>query len=228
MSRNVSSLFPREAAKNISAVPFTQVAAGSARRPDWALAAGESPELDMGSDAAAVVRDAELAEAHATGVQEGRARALAEVQQLRDRLESSVAQLAAVRDNVMQRSEEDLVDLALCIAEQLVSGDPEARARFTRNMATQALALLDKAETIRLRVHPNERGAVEIVIQNGGAEVARRVTIVDDISVGAGGVIAECDLGRIDASFMEALRNIERGMKPGATQLRLAAVGADT
>jgi flagellar biosynthesis/type III secretory pathway protein FliH len=154
-------------------------------------------------------------------VEEGRAAAMAEMAQLRDRLENSVGQLGAVRDSIMARSEDDLVDLALLIAEALVSGDADARQRFTRDMARQALQLLDKAEAIRLRVHPNERGGVEAAVQSAGADVARRVTIIDDISVGAGGVIAECELGRVDASFAEALRNIARGLKPGGASLRL-------
>ena len=217
-SRRVSNLFGEGSGASVAPVAFAQVARAVPRRPEWAVGA----DGDASIDGAAVVRDAEIAEAHAQGVQEGRAAVLAEMSQLRARLETSIAQLGAVRDSVMARSEDDLVDLALLIAENLVTGDPDARLRFTRTMATQALQLLDKAETIRLRVHPSERAGVEAAVTSAGADVARRVSIIDDISVGTGGVLAECELGRVDATFAEALRNIARGLKPGATSLRLA------
>ncbi len=217
-SRRVSNLFGEGSSASVAPVAFAQVARAVPRRPEWALGA----DGDASIDGAAVVRDAEIAEAHAQGVQEGRAAVLAEMSQLRSRLETSIAQIGSVRDSVMMRSEDDLVDLALLIAENLVTSDPEARLRFTRTMAAQALQLLDKAETIRLRVHPSERAGVEAAVTSAGADVARRVSIIDDISVGAGGVLAECELGRVDATFAEALRNIARGLKPGATNLRLA------
>lgn len=230
MSRNVSSLFSGEAARDVAPVSFAQVARSGARRPDWAMGSGGGSNLlenDASMDAAAVLRDSELSEAHAAGVQEGRNQVHAEVAAMRERLDNSIAQLGSVRDSILSRTEDDLVELALLIAENLVTGDNEARAKFTRNMASQALALLDKAEAIRLRAHPNERAAVEAAVQSAGSEVSRRVQVVDDISVGAGGVIAECDLGRVDASFAEALRNIARGMKPESVSLRLAAVGTE-
>ncbi len=228
MSRNVSNLFSGENVHDVTPVAFTQVAHGGARRPDWATAGGAAThDNDVAVDAAAVLRDAELAEAHASGVEEGRKQVHAEVAAMRERLDNSIAQLGSVRDNILSRTEDDLVELALLIAENLVSGDAEARARFTRNMASQALALLDKAEAIRLRVHPNERAGAEAAVQSAGSETASRVQIVDDISVGAGGVIAECDLGRVDASFAEALRNIARGLTPENVNPRLAAVGTE-
>ena len=216
-TRRVSSLFGEAVPAPVAPVAFASVPRAVPRRPDWALGAEEDRALEGTGP-----RDVELAEAHARGVEEGRAAVLAETAQLRARLEGSIAQIGAIRDSVMARSEDDLVDLALLIAESLVTGDPEARLRFTRGMASQALQLLDKAETIRLRVHPSERAGVDQAVQSAGADVARRVSIIDDISVGAGGVIAECELGRVDATFAEALRNIARGLKPGVTNLRLA------
>jgi len=218
VSRNVSSLFGEGSPRNVSTVPFARVEPVTPRRPEWAVGADAEVEVD----GAAVARDAAILAAHHEGVEEGRAAALAETAQLRERLENSIAQLGAVRDSIIARSEEDLVELALLIAEVLVSGDPDARQRFTRAMASQALQLLDKAEVIRLRVHPSERAGVDAAVQSAGADVARRVTVIDDISVGAGGVLAECELGRVDATFAEALRNVARGLKPGASSLRLA------
>ncbi len=144
--------------------------------------AGPSPEEVQALEAAA----------HARGLEEGRAQALAEVEADREReaelLRHLVIELRALKDDA-GRFFEPLRRLALAIAEQLVRGELQVSGEAISQIVRQTLSALDAASAdVVVELHPDD------------AEV----------------------LSAMKPAFLEGLRlQPERGLHRGSVRLRL-------
>ncbi len=147
---------------------------------------------------------------------EGIRRARATVSAIMDRYHGAIAELELLRDRVLLESEEDLVELALQIAREVLGGEVEARREFTARMVAFALKTLRAADSITLRIGPTDLEALrkkhpELVSEQSV------VRVVEDVNLSLGGVVAECDIGRVDASIEGRLREAGRQLRGGAS-----------
>jgi len=129
------------------------------------------------------------------------------VETLLARYEGAIEELELVRERVMADSEVDVVNLALLVAREAIGGEPETRADFTRRMVEHCLSLLRSADRITLRVGPSDLDAIGTIEHQSGNE-QRVVRIIEDSSISLGGVVAECSLGRVDATFERRVSDI--------------------
>jgi flagellar assembly protein FliH len=149
------------------------------------------------------------AEAYELAYAEGLQKAQSQVDAIVEKFHQGIASLELLRDQICRETEEQLVELALIIAREVINSDPEGRRAFTNQMVDEALNHLREAQTITLRMSPDDIAAVrqrhpELAKGNG---VLR---IVEDRVCELGGVIAETDMGRIDASVERRLSEVAR------------------
>ena len=162
----------------------------------------EDPEAEL-----ARIRQA----AYREGYQEGLQRGGETIQAIVEKYQQSMMELETVRDEILVQTEQDLVDLSLLVAEQVLATDVEAARDFTVRMAEHVLKLLRDADTVTLRVGPKDMEQ----IQKRHPEMISDKTVVrilEDPSIQVGGVKAECNLGRVDATIQRRLTDIAENL----------------
>ena len=120
-------------------------------------------------------------------------------------------ELETVRDEMLVQTEQDLVDLSLLIAEQILAADTEGARDFTLRMTEHVLKLLRDADMITLKVGPKD---MEQVKKRHPEMVSDKtvVRLIEDPSIQVGGLIAECNLGRVDATIQRRLTDIAESL----------------
>lgn len=153
-----------------------------------------SPEDDAQGKAEA---DAETMRRSA--YQEGMALARQESEALALRYRQSIEELAHTREQVVRSCEQDLVRLALTIAREVLMADVPGREHFTQRMVEHALTLMGDAQTMTLRLAPQDLAAM----RQHKPEILRRQGLnwVEDTGVAMGGVVVEADRGKLDATI---------------------------
>jgi flagellar biosynthesis/type III secretory pathway protein FliH len=179
------------------------------RRPAWVSDCDQSPRSFLLALAGGrpAPRDPRT-EARQAGYEEGLQLARASVEATVQKYQQGIAQLGALRDQICRESEKQLVELALHIARSIIQADLEARRDFTVQMVSHAMGLLREAQSITLRVSPTDAAAVRKAFPDLGA--GRGVRLVEDRACDLGGVVAEADLGRIDARAERRLAEVAR------------------
>ena len=160
----------------------------------------EDPEVEL-----ARIRQA----AYREGYDEGLKRGKETIDAIVDRYQGAMMQLETLRDEILVETEGDLVNLAILIAQQVLCVEHDLAREFTERMAERALKTLRDADHITLKVGPTDLEQVrrrhpEFI---GNETVVR---LVEDPSIEVGGVVAECNLGRVDARIETRLLEIAR------------------
>jgi flagellar assembly protein FliH len=155
-----------------------------------------------------------LAEAREAALRTERERVAAETADLAETLRRAAQGLESARAGLVAAGERDLLRLALRIAEKIVraeigSGRPVAPAAVRR-----ALELTASRRDVRVRVHPEDRAAVEAVLPDLRRQLADlgRVALEDDPAVSRGGAVVVTPEGSVDADVRTQLEEIERGL----------------
>ena len=152
------------------------------------------------------VREAEGARAvaveagFAAGLAEGRARAAAEV-----------VRGAAERDRLLRDCGEELLSLAVEIAERILAREVRPGVDGVA-AAERALALVRGRPRVSLRASPGDVAALR-----GGGVLSGpgRVRLIADPELGAGEVIVEADGARVDGRFGAQLAELRRAVAEG-------------
>lgn len=168
------------------------------------------------ADPVEVSHEVQIAEAYKQAYEEGLRRGKSTVESLIETYHQSIAEVEMLRDQILAQTEGELVELALRIAQQVLATDVETQRDFTTRMADHALRLLREADAVTLRVGPTDKQAIEAKHPELLAE-ATVIRIVEDASIKLGGVVAECNLGQVDAT-------LESRLQQAATQLREAVI----
>ncbi len=160
-------------------------------------------------------------EGHAEGLAEGRAAGLAEVrQQFAEEQAPLVSALEAMLEDFENRREQlylaarrDVVVLAIAIARR-ICGKLDTMASFTSDGAVEAcreaLELAGEATRVEVRVHPADLQAVKRLTESLAAAVesSRHVRVLEDASVGRGGVELETVASKVDARVASRVERI--------------------
>jgi flagellar assembly protein FliH len=127
-----------------------------------------------------------------------------------DRLTAAVADIAAMRGEVIQRAEADTVRLAIEIARRVLhrelTVDPNALKALTR----AALQKLQSQEIHSVRVHPDLEKPVRASLQDNGR--GQGIEVITDPSQPPGGILFDIGRGTLDASVGTQLDEIVRGL----------------
>lgn len=132
-----------------------------------------------------------------------------------ERVVAQYASVLAAAEREARSSERDIVALALDVARNVLAAEVTTSPAAIESIARRALARVRRARSVVLRVHPDDL-AYALEHARGwlapGAEPAV-FEVVDDASVDRGGVVVECDLGRIDARIESQLKAIARALE---------------
>lgn len=147
--------------------------------------------------------------------EEGYAAGLAAAQEtiatMNSRYQEAIQELKAAQEEIRSVTETDVVNLALLISREAVRNDSSARKHFTEKMVTHCLSQLRSADKITLRVHAEDLNNVKEQYPDLISDETV-VRLVADSSLELGGVIAECSLGRVDASFDRRITDIAQNL----------------
>ena len=154
------------------------------------------------------------------GQQAGREQALQEVtarlQALVQRLEQAAEEALRRRDRALALAEEDVVKLALAVAERLVrrevAAGPEVTAAVVRSVLQEMPAAAAGRVVVRLNPDEHQMLAVAWTAGRPGELGPVHVEWVADPGVEPGGCVIETEMGTIDAGLETRLTQLASGL----------------
>ncbi|HEX4007607.1 MAG TPA: FliH/SctL family protein [Acidobacteriaceae bacterium] len=148
------------------------------------------------------------------GQEKGRAAALGEQAAWRRQMEGALAggleELCARREEYLARVEQEVVRLALAIAERILHREAQMDPLLLAGAVRVALGQLAESTEVRLRVPPEQLEMwVEMLRLMPGLPL--RPEVVGDAGLGAAEAVLEAGLGTVDLGVRGQIAEIERG-----------------
>ena len=171
------------------------------------------PRVDM----AAVEREAFL-KGYAQGEKAGGEAAGTHVEAMVRRLAESIEELATLRGEILRRSEQQTVQLALTIAQRLVQREISLDRSVLVGMAHAALDRLADHAAATIRLPPEDYAAVATGLSAHTPHA--HVQVVADASVSLGGCVVQSDFGFMDVSHQAQFDELTRVMLDAGAQPR--------
>lgn len=145
------------------------------------------------------------------GHEEGFAAGKEEVGRLVDRLNTILSTAINKRNQIIDESETQLINLVLLVARKVVKVISENQKNVVINNVVQALRKLKSRGDVAIRVNLAD---LELTTENTKefmrmVENVNSITILEDSTVERGGCIIETDFGEIDARINSQLKEIE-------------------
>jgi flagellar assembly protein FliH len=165
-------------------------------------------------DFAALERDA-FVKGYAQGERAGTEAAAARSEAMIRRLARTLDELALLRGDMIQKSERQLVQLAIAIARRIIFRELTIDRTLLSAMARVALDRLGESASATIRVHPADHAA--ITAQGAAHVTTGAVRVVADHLVPRGGCIVQSDFGLIDV-----------GLEAQLTELSVLLLGDET
>jgi flagellar assembly protein FliH len=140
----------------------------------------------------------------AAALEEARKRFAEEQTALTVALGDLLGAFGARREELYLAARRDVVVLAMAIAQRIVSrlaGMADAAPEMAAEACRQALELVGEATEAVIRVHPDDRRALEQIAEglSRAVQSSRHLRLVEDPSVGRGGVVVETADCAVDA-----------------------------
>jgi flagellar assembly protein FliH len=175
------------------------------RAPRPAAAPGEPAADDHLTRRAEMERDA-FVKGDAQGERAGLVAGVKRTDAVLRRLGETIDELAGLRRQILQHSEQQLVQLALALARRIVRRELVADEELLGALARVALERLGEARPATIRLNPEDfaRSTVGRLEQWAAAHVS----VVSDPSVNRGGCLVESPFGFIDASIEAQLQEL--------------------
>ena len=139
----------------------------------------------------------------------------AEVRRLIDRLGTIVGKAIDIREDIIQASEKQMVEMILIIARKVIKDEIVERKEIVLNNIREALKRIKDRDRVDIRVNFSD---LEITTAHKDEliklmESLRKVNIYEDSRIDRGGVIIETDVGAIDARISAQLKEIEEAIR---------------
>lgn len=145
------------------------------------------------------------------GHEEGYAGGKPEVERLIDQLHHIIDKTLEKRNEIIEQSETQLINLVLLIAKKVVKVISENQKNVVINNVIQALRKLKSRGEVLIKVNLDD---VELTTEHVKdfmrmVDNVQSVTVVEDSTVDKGGCVIETDFGEIDARISSQLQEIE-------------------
>jgi flagellar assembly protein FliH len=139
----------------------------------------------------------------------------ARLEQAASLLEACVDGLTAARADILQGAEQELVELALKIATQVLHDEVTQRPEIIVCQAENALAKIKEEGMITIRVHPLMLNALRDACPRLLAALgpAARLHFEPDLSISPGGCLVETQHQILDARFSSQIARIGLALK---------------
>lgn len=157
------------------------------------------------------IKDKAYKEGFEAGREEGFASGKEEVERLIEQLHHIIDKTLEKRQEIIEESETQLINLVLIIAKKVVKVISENQKNVVVNNVIQALRKLKSRGEVLLKVNLDD---VDITTEHVKdfmrmVENVQSVTVVEDSTVDKGGCVVETDFGEIDARISSQLHEIE-------------------
>lgn len=132
-----------------------------------------------------------------------------------DELITAISNLAKARDQVIQSSEEQLIDLSMAIAEKVVQKQIEIDPGVIKSVVEDTFNKISGSDRITFKINPADAAIfnefqTHIESRLIGVE---KIAIQQDATIEQGGCIIETDLGFVDVTIKEKLNIIAHTFK---------------
>ena len=174
--------------------------------PEYAPPA-PSETADPQMQLASLERDA-FAKGYAQGERAGTEAAATRGDAMLRRMAQTLAELAALRADVIRRTERQMVQLVLAIAERVVKREITLDRGLLVGMARAALDRLGERASATIRLHPDDHA---VISRNNPIE-NDQIRIIADPVVSRGGCLVQSDFGFMDASADSQFRELARAL----------------
>ena len=140
------------------------------------------------------------------GLSEGRQAARGELKLQADRLQRIIEQLASPLAHAGQEVQDELVKLAMAIAQQVVVRELNTQPEQIRDVVTQAIAALPAGNRhLRIHLHPED---AHLLAEHMDAHEGGSWKVIEDPSLTRGGCVIDAGSTRIDARLETRLQDI--------------------
>ncbi len=197
--------------KNDQALAIRHEAELAAER---ALADAESKIKEMEKQAQARINEI-TSEAHKKGYAQGREEGFkaekSEAERLVQRLHTIIERTMDKREEILNNTETQIVELVLLISRKVVKTISENQKSVIISNIAQALRKLKTRSDIIIRVSIADLELAGEHLQEftDMVENAKNISIVEDTTVDRGGCVIETDFGEIDARIQSQLNELE-------------------
>jgi flagellar assembly protein FliH len=197
--------------KNNQAQKIRQEAEDEAKRTiEEAKAKARELEAEIQQKVDKVEKEA-FQKGHEEGREQGFQEGQKEIERLVDTLQQIISAAIDKRNEIIQESETQVINLVLLIAKKVIKVISENQKNVVINNVVQALRKLKSRGDVVIRVNLSD---VELTSEHINdflkmVENVKSVTVLEDSSVDRGGCIIETDFGQIDARVSSQLHEIE-------------------
>ncbi len=150
-------------------------------------------------------------EGYKSGLEEGYNSGKAEVTRLIERTHKILETVMSRREEILNETEEQIVQLVLLISKKVVKIMSENQKQVVMANVLSALKKVKTRGTVTIRVNMEDVKLITEHSQEFTAQVegVEGITVVEDSSVDKGGCIVETDFGSIDARVASQLSELE-------------------
>ena len=178
------------------------------------IAEADEQAQETSKESTRIAREAEE-ESRRQGFEEGRENGFlegqAEHRRLVERLHVIINKAIDRRNEIIEESETQIVNLVVQIAKKVVKVISENQRNVVVNNVIQALRKLKEKTDVIIRVNIEDLEMVTNHVQEiiDRVEKDHHITVAEDSTVDPGGAIIETDFGEIDARIASQLQEIE-------------------
>lgn len=134
----------------------------------------------------------------------------AQVSEMRQNLASTIAEISALRSEVVDKAEEDLVKLALEIAKKIVGREVAIDREIALTLVKVSLKRLHDRTAATIRLHPEDFAFIQL--QREKLDIHGVLELVEDISISPGGCLICTESGDIDGRIESQFEEISHGL----------------
>ena len=186
--------------------PYDWSGTAPAPVPRQAAAAYAPSAAPAAVDAAQIEREAFM-KGYAQGERAGAEASAARGEAVVRRLADTVDELRKLKADLLQKTEQQVVQLAIAIARRIIHREVTLDHELIAAMGRVALDRLGAVSTATIRLHPDDYAAVMRGNPEGAAE-AGDTTVVADPLVRRGGCLVQSDFGIVDVSVDAQIQEI--------------------
>ena len=159
---------------------------------------------------ATIERDA-FVKGYAQGERSGEEAAAGRGEAMLRRLAGTIDEVAALRTDLMRRTERELVNLALVIAERIIAREVTLDRELLVTMARVAIDRLGERASATIRLNPADHAALATA-RGRDAAIGGPVQIVADPHVSRGGCLVQSDFGLMDLGIEAQVSEMSRAL----------------
>lgn len=155
--------------------------------------------------------DAIREEARDAGKEEGRAEVSSRIEEAMETLNQAVKE----RKTIVKDAEQEILRLALKIAEQIIRSEVSLHRDVSLNIVAEAISRVSDREQIIVKASREDAEYLKRYKDRlaGMLDGVKSFSILEDAGVEPGGCVIETNLGFIDAKISTKLKSIEEALK---------------